>query len=63
MKSSPNGGDVIVLGLPNGLAVIQATTQKTLCTYHEDKMEIVSINISTIAENTYLIGTVDDMGK
>ena len=53
----------MVVGLRNGLAVIKADSQQTVGIYQEEKLEIVSLQISQISDNMYMISTIDDMGE
>ena len=43
--------------------MIKADTQQTFAVYPEEKMEVVSLQISQISEAMYLVSTIDDMGE
>ncbi|XP_071103091.1 WD repeat-containing protein 93-like isoform X2 [Haliotis cracherodii] len=55
-------GRYIFIGLPNGLSVMDASTQKPVTIWEEDNMEIVNIRSHVMGVQTYLIVTLDDMG-
>ncbi|XP_046574489.1 WD repeat-containing protein 93-like [Haliotis rubra] len=55
-------GRYIFIGLPNGLSVMDASTQKPITIWEEDNMEIVNIRSHVMGVQTYLIVTLDDMG-
>ena len=60
MTSSPDGC-IIILGLTNGLMVIQAETQQNLAAWHED-FEPVNLHCELLENGKYLISSIDDMG-
>ncbi|XP_067664701.1 WD repeat-containing protein 93-like isoform X3 [Haliotis asinina] len=55
-------GRYVFIGLPNGLSVMDASTQKPITIWEEDNMEIVNIRSHVMGVQTYLIVTLDDMG-
>ncbi|OWF46969.1 WD repeat-containing protein 93 [Mizuhopecten yessoensis] len=55
-------GKVVFVGLPNGIAVLDSVTQNRICAWEEDKVEIIRLKTYPIAENMYLIISLDDMG-
>ncbi|XP_023932289.1 WD repeat-containing protein 93 isoform X1 [Lingula anatina] len=55
-------GRYIFIGLPNGLAAVDAMTQQTVTTWEDDKIEVTQMQVSLIGVQTYLLCTVDDMG-
>ena len=56
-------GRVIFVGLPNGLAAMDALSQFPLHRWEEDHAEITSIKTYLLTPDYHLITTVDDMGK
>ena len=56
-------GKYIFIGLPNGLAVMDAVTQAEVHRWEEEHAEISTISAHAIAPNWHLIATVDDMGR
>jgi hypothetical protein len=62
--SDSKDGKFVFIGLPDGLAVIDAISQQTITVWEEEKTEIVVIKTSIMAGGqNYLLSTLDDMGK
>nr|XP_006821252.1 PREDICTED: WD repeat-containing protein 93-like [Saccoglossus kowalevskii] len=55
-------GRYIFIGLPNGLAVIDAASQSKVAHWQDDNVEITSMNVCLMSVQMYLIATIDDMG-
>ncbi|XP_029933777.1 WD repeat-containing protein 93 isoform X2 [Myripristis murdjan] len=55
-------GRYISMGHSQGLSVSCASSFICVATWLEDRLEITSIQMSSVGGNAYLLGTVDDMG-
>ncbi|XP_055010818.1 WD repeat-containing protein 93 [Boleophthalmus pectinirostris] len=55
-------GQYLSVGHPRGLSLWCASSFRCVAEWSQDMIEITAIQITKVAENTYLLGTVDDMG-
>ena len=53
----------MAVGLPKGLAVINASTQATVDSWYQDDMSLQRLQVTTLKDELYLISTVDELGK
>ena len=56
-------GHYIVVGRTDGLVVIAADNQRIVASWVDNRVEITNIHLSSLDENSYLICTIDDLGK
>ncbi|KAH9500890.1 hypothetical protein Btru_069135 [Bulinus truncatus] len=60
--SSTAEGEFLLLGLPNGLAVIDAHTLDIINQWEDEYAEIVSIHSAQVGSDVHLILTIDNLG-
>ena len=56
-------GRYVIMGMTNGLVVIDAHTQHVVAHWKQDGVEITTIQVSSLGDQLYLLSTIDDMGK
>ena len=56
-------GQFVAVGLPKGLAVINASTQATVDSWYQDDMSLQRLQVTTLKDELYLISTIDELGK
>ncbi|XP_033121849.1 WD repeat-containing protein 93-like isoform X2 [Anneissia japonica] len=61
LKQSPDGRYIFV-GLPNGLAVLDATHHIVLARWQQEEADISTLEISLIGVQMYLVTAIDDLG-
>ncbi|XP_077330109.1 WD repeat-containing protein 93 [Lithobates pipiens] len=55
-------GSFLFVGLSEGLMVYSLSGGDWICGWEADKLEVCSLSICHVKNQTYLLGTVDDMG-
>uniref|UniRef100_A0A8D0ECV5 WD repeat domain 93 n=1 Tax=Salvator merianae TaxID=96440 RepID=A0A8D0ECV5_SALMN len=53
----------IFMGISTGLSVFSMLTSEQLCAWEAARLEINTIQISDLADSSYLLGTVDELGR
>ncbi|XP_018427203.1 PREDICTED: WD repeat-containing protein 93 [Nanorana parkeri] len=55
-------GSFLFVGLSEGLRVYSLSHGDWICGWEADKLEVCSLSVCQVKNQTYLVGTVDDMG-